>query len=387
MLRSRFAALGLLAVLAIPACTEVPDVLAPGQDAAPAADHTGGTALKVMSQNMYLGANIDLLLTAQTPQQVAEVFQQLRISTQAGNFARAYRLAEQIATQAPHLVGLQEVTTYVLDFGGGVTQTLDFLYVLQAHLAYFAATRGTPTYTAHRAVWTSVAFPASVFDPAFPDVTYQDGDAVLVRSDVPLVGSPTLKSYDTFEVFQVAGTFFENHRGYIAVSAEIDDQVIRFVNTHLEVQMFETTQLAQAAELVGALEDETLPVVIVGDFNSAANHDSPESQMTGSYRLFRNAGYADMWLRQPHSVGGVTCCQAPTLTNAVSELGQRLDLVLVRWDSAGFGGQSYVDLVGEDPDDRLTFADPELGTLTLWPSDHAGIVATLWPAPGRLGND
>ena len=345
----------------------------------PAASLVAAPGIKVMSQNMYLGANIDLLLTADDPSDVAAVFQQLQISTQSGMFKRAQQMAYQIATEAPHLVGLQEVTTYQM---GG--QTLDFLYVLQQYLAYFHATFGTPLYSAVRNDNTTVFFRASAFNPAFPDVTYTDGDAILVRQGVTLTGAPTTKQYDTYETFTVAGTSFANRHGYLAVTANIDGQAIRFGNTHLEVQAFAPTQVAQAAEFIEAFEDETLPVILVGDFNSAANHDAPADQTSDSYHMFRNAGYADIWLRGAHSVGGYTCCQDATLTNASSELTQRLDLVLVRWGKAGFGGQSTMDILGEAAADRITFTDPQLGSLTLWPSDHAAVAATLWPAPGRL---
>ena len=180
----------------------------------------------------------------------------------------------------------------------------------------------------------------------------------------------------------VAGQAFDYRRGFASVLAEIDGQPVRFANTHLEVQMFEPVQVAQAAELIATFEDETAPVIMVGDFNSAANQDAPEHQKTASYRMLRNAGYADIWLREPHSVGGYTCCQAPDLTNAESELQQRLDLVLVRWGKAGFGGQTAMQVIGEEPGDRIAVAPG----LTLWPSDHAAVAATLWPARGRLAS-
>jgi endonuclease/exonuclease/phosphatase family metal-dependent hydrolase len=338
----------------------------------------GGPAIMVMSQNMYLGANIDLLLTAESAGDVAQVFEQLTTSTLAGDFGRARQMAYQIATHAPHLVGLQEVTRYDMATPMGV-QTLDFIYVLQAYLGYFHMVLGTPMYTVVRSDWTTVTFPASAFGP-FPDVTYTDGDAILVRSDVTLVGEPTMKQFDAYEVFSVAGTSFDYRRGYMAVTARIGDLEVRFGNTHLEVQHFAETQVAQAAEMIAAFEDETIPVILVGDCNSAANPHAPARAKTASYRMFRNSGYADIWLREPHSVGGETCCQAPDLTSPESELDERLDLVLVRWGKAGFGGQTSMDVIGEEPGDRIEV----LPGLWLWPSDHAGVIATLWPAPGRV---
>jgi len=339
----------------------------------PAATVVAGEGIKVMSQNLYLGANIDLLLTADSPDDIALVFQQLGTSTLAGDFGRARQIALQIALEAPHLVGLQEVTTYQLG-----PLTLDFLYVLQAYLDGLHAVLGTPAYTAVRHDNTTVVFNASAFGP-FPDVTYTDGDAILVRSDVAVIGAPTLKKYDHFEIFSVAGTSFANRRGYLAVTAQVGDRVIRFGNTHLEVQLFEDTQLLQAAELIEAFADEDLPVVLVGDFNSAGNHDAAEDQMSGTYHMLRNAGYADLWLRQPHSVSGYTCCQGADLTNVASQLGQRLDLVLVRYGNAGFGGKSTMEVLGDEPADRISIPDGP----TLWPSDHAAVAARFWPAPGR----
>jgi hypothetical protein len=79
-------------------------------------------------------------------------------------------------------------------------------------------------------------------------------------------------------------------------------------------------------------------------------------------------------------VGGLTCCQVADLSNTVSDLDQRLDVVFVRWGAAGFGGQSSVEVIGEEVGDIFTHP---LG-YTLWPSDHAGVAAWIWPAPGRL---
>jgi endonuclease/exonuclease/phosphatase family metal-dependent hydrolase len=171
-------------------------------------------------------------------------------------------------------------------------------------------------------------------------------------------------------------------RGYLAVTAQVEGHTIRFANTHLEVQRFQDTQVAQARQLIEELAASTVPVVLVGDFNSAANHDAARDEGTPTYKMLRNAGYADLWIREAGSVTGYTCCQGADLTNEVSLLDQRLDLVLVRYGNAGFGGRSMVKLIGDEPSDRITVEHPWLGWVTLWPSDHAGVAATMWPAPG-----
>jgi endonuclease/exonuclease/phosphatase family metal-dependent hydrolase len=331
-----------------------------------------------MTQNLYLGANIDLLLTASTPEDFALVFQQL-LTSNAGSLGRAQQLATQIIEEAPHLVGLQEVTRFTFTTQAG-TVVLDYLDVLQWYLNYFCAIGSTPyTWTPIRNDLTSSG-PIAL--PGLPVITYTDADAILVRNDVELLEEPTLVAYDVFETFSLGGFALPFPRGYLAVTAKAEGHTFRFVTTHLEVQRFENTHVAQVQQLIEEMDASPVPVIMAGDFNSAANHEATDEQESPAYKKLRNAGYTDLWLREPKSVAGYTCCQGPDLTNEVSVLDQRLDLVLVRYGNAGFGGQSRVGIVGDEVSDRITVTDPMLGMVTLWPSDHAGVAATIWPAPG-----
>ena len=371
----------LATALLIPlACTDSPTetLLEPVE---PSAAVVKAPGLTVMSQNMYLGANIDLLLAASTPQEFAVVFQQLQTSNAEG-FGRAQKLAMQILEEAPHFVGLQEVTRYTFTFPAPVgTQTMDFLSILKAYLDYFYSIGATPY------MWNPIrhdlAASAPIILPGLPVITYTDGDAILVRNDVQILEAPTLVKFDVFETFSLAGYDLDMRRGYLAVTAEVDGQTIRFANTHLEVQRFGDTQTAQIEQLIEELDEATLPVVLVGDFNSAANHDAAPEEKSPAYHMLRKAGFSDLWLRERKSVTGYTCCQGPDLTNPISELSQRLDLIMVRYGKAGFGGQSKVEIIGEEVSDRFPVLDKDGNpVVTLWPSDHAGVVATLWPAPG-----
>ena len=71
------------------------------------------------------------------------------------------------------------------------------------------------------------------------------------------------------------------------------------------------------------------------------------------------------------AASGFTCCQAADLRNLPSELFKRIDFVL-----AGTGPLSVRDIhrIGEPPTDR-TPGNP--GRPRLWPSDHAGVAASL----------
>lgn len=373
----------LLALLiAIPSgcADDTSDLLAPED---PAGGVLSAAGITVMSQNMYLGASLNALLTPGGDLTVP--LQELLTSNAAFPGAtppipaRMFRLAELIAAQDPDLVGLQEVTTWTFTPPGGPAQTLDYLETIHYLLSVMT---GAPW----AAVRNPLADPPVVAVPLAPGVDllvkYNDADAILYRMDrVTPLGPPILERYESKVTYTVGGTSFPNWRGYMALPVQVDatgDRFI-FVNTHLEVQDEVETQLAQTAELIRVFHDAALPVVMVGDFNSAANHDAPETQKTPTYGMLRNAGFQDLWVREARSVGGVTCCQAGDLTNAESQLGQRLDLVLVRYGGAGFGGQSTMDVTGEEQADRVEVVP---GALTLWPSDHAGVAATFWPAPG-----
>lgn len=356
-----------------------PEVLAPdGPDRRFAASEP----LVVMSRNMYLGADIDLVLGGGDPTAaVAAAYSQL-LTNNAGNMGRALALASEIAEQRPHLVGLQEVTRYELSPDGATwSPLLDYMDALQAYLGLLGL--GGEYDVAVRQDNVSLPLPLVLGGVFQGFIRYTDGDAILVRSDVPWF-DPAMGHFDAQAELTVAGMTFENLRGWNAVTATAAGHTVRFVNSHFEIQRFRPVQEAQARELVDLFRDGDLPVIMAGDFNSAANPDADADQRTGSYEILRSAGYADLWLRGNGARGGLTCCFASTLTDPDPSLHARLDLVLARYGRVGFGGVARMDVVGEESADRITVTDPELGSLELWPSDHAGVVARLWPAPGVL---
>ena len=107
---------------------------------------------------------------------------------------------------------------------------------------------------------------------------------------------------------------------------------------------------------------------MVGDYNSAA-----DGSQTPSYGMIRGAGFVDAWAQVNLGAAGYTCCEAPDLRNAIPQLDQRLDLVWLRDALTGQTGRItggvHIAIVGNNPADRTPSG--------LWPSDHAGVVATL----------
>jgi endonuclease/exonuclease/phosphatase family metal-dependent hydrolase len=276
----------------------------------------------------------------------------------------------EIAARQPEAVGLQEVTHYIFDTVAGV-QNLDYIDVLQLYLTAMGAHYDVAVRQ------NNVTLVIPVGAAGINSVTYTDGDAILVRHDIPW-SNAAHGHYPTQAELNVGGVTFDNLRGWNAVTLHVNGQDIRFVNTHMEIQAFRAVQEQQARELAAMLEDEPLPTVLVGDFNSAANPSAPAEAKTESYHTLRNAGFADLELRDAHSNDIVTCCHLADLSDVVPTFDQRLDLVLARWGKAGFGGQSDIEIViGQRFPDHDYF---------LWPSDHAAVFGKIWPAPGLANN-
>ena len=157
------------------------------------------------------------------------------------------------------------------------------------------------------------------------------------------------------------GSVYRQRRGWAAVDVRTRGAEFRFVTTHLEPEgVGNAVQEAQGREVVAGPANTPLPVVFVCDCNSRADGTG-----TMTYVELLSAGFDDTWrARQPHD-DGLTCCQAADLRNAESLFDRRIDFVLARGEARA----QHVELVGERLEDRL-----ESG---LWPSDHAGVVATL----------
>ncbi len=198
-----------------------------------------------------------------------------------------------------------------------------------------------------------------------------DFDVILARSNVA-TSNVTKDNYPVNYQVPVGPVSVEFKRGFVAVDATIRGRNYRFVNTHLELpgQGYERIQTAQAQELIKKLASETLPVILVGDFNS-----SPEHPVTGAYGLISNKGYADVWpigLRGRRNPG-FTCCQEEILTNEKSVLNKRFDHIFIRNDFEALPlsivGPVVALVVGDKQKDKTDSG--------LWPSDHAGVVATL----------
>jgi endonuclease/exonuclease/phosphatase family metal-dependent hydrolase len=207
--------------------------------------------------------------------------------------------------------------------------------------------------------------------PTFSDIRLNDYDALLIRSDLPVANVASANYANLAPLFGPLPLL----RGWIAADVIVNETTVRVLSTHLEASN-PTFSGPQAGELVSMFQGVRSPIVLLGDFNSG-----PGDDLT-AYQTLTGAGFVDVWTAGRFLGPGLTCCSASDLSNQVTQgaYDKRIDLVLVR-DQAHRGRSDRPDLladaqvavVGEEPSERL----PTAGGYRLWPSDHAGVVATL----------
>ena len=338
---------------------------------------------RVMTRNLYLGAEIQSLAASGTLDEFLVGAQAALAQIAANNFpARAEALAAEIIEKKPHLVGLQEVYNYTINGTNGPLPFRDYLEDLLAALAAQGAD--------YRVAAVVRNLDLELDIPGFGRVGIMDRDVILAQGNVPtevvdLTGY-CRASIDgcNFQVIvrpetPIGPIAFE--RGFVAVDALIGNLPMRFVNTHLEVRNVDLTnplspfvQAAQSSELIGILgvvpNPQSAPIIIVGDINSSPEHEIVELpvwpyQIVPPYMQFVSTGYWDAWTLRPGNSKGYTCCQAEDLLNPESILSERIDMIF----SDEVPARVKANVVGNDEDD--------LGLLGLWPSDHAGVAARL----------
>lgn len=318
---------------------------------------SAASKLGVITRNLYVGTNVDAVISALRTEDPADDLPALvtAIETiQRTDFpARAAAIADEIAKAGPHAVGLQEVSQIDLTLPPlGVDIHQDFLSTLLSELSA-------------RGLEYEVAAQVKNIEAApFPGLSLVDFDVLLVRHGVE-VGATTAHNFTANLGTVAPGVILK--RGWVTATVTIEGTELVLASTHLEsgsVPGFAELRAAQAQELVGSLDAAT-PAVLIGDLN-----DAPGSPM---YQVLVGAGFIDVWRALRPGVVGNTCCHLDDLSNKLPDLSQRIDYIFARGlerSHAGLIGK--VERLGEVPADRL--AGP-IGKI--WPSDHAGLLAEL----------
>jgi endonuclease/exonuclease/phosphatase family metal-dependent hydrolase len=316
----------------------------------------GHHEVRVLTQNMYVGASLGILLGAKTLNDLITkaipTFSNDILATKPDE--RAAAMAAEIAKQRPDFVALHEA--WMLTAGGFKMDLLKSVLEALKALGQPYALVGGGTVNQEDLNLTSFGV----------NFHLTDRDAILMRTDVDiLIIGVQSQQFPTTITLPPPLNQITIHGGYVSVDATVRGQPLRFVSVHLIPNP--GTILAHTTELLQlAANTTTLPLVFGGDFNTTA--DDPTNPSYVIYQTLINAGLVDAWNPQRP---GFTCCQDPTLLNARSTLDHRIDLILFR----GAFAVEDINLIGNKPSDRTPSG--------LWPSDHAGIVATLAGPGGR----
>jgi Endonuclease/Exonuclease/phosphatase family len=367
----------LLAACLAVACTEPhplgPDAAA-AQRSALLADEIAQPprGLTALTWNVYVGAEIERVIQAQTPEEAVALATEEWAHVRATNFpARAGALAAAIAARRPHIVGLEELALY---------RTTDRPFEeLANHVAYDFLQLVLDSLHAHGVEYVAAAVDRTTDiqvpviagvdaagQPVLAGVRFTDGDAVLARSDVPFESAQS-GTYAAFLPVTIGGANTGVFQGWSSIEATVAGRAYRVVVTHLAGQEVQDIQVAQTQELLALLGAESRPTILVGDFNSDAFGADP-TRATPSYGMVRAAGFSDSWAVPDRDAPGLTCCERADLLNAQPTFDQRIDFVFARKLPAGARPIRRA-VVGDRRGDRTAAG--------LWPSDHGGVVVDL----------
>jgi hypothetical protein len=336
---------------------------------------TNGQPIPVMTRNLYVGADLSPVFAAAAKGDGPGIVQATTATWQnvkATNFPeRAGALADEIEDSEPLLVGLQEVSLFRTGPPDSITGTptpaehveLDYLDLLLReldqrglHYAPVTITKGA-----------DAEIPGFTAPGVLQDIRLTDRDVILARTDVSSskvqLSNKQTGNYATYASLPIGqtGQSIKLLHGWGSVDVTLRGQTFRFINTHLEPEgPLSAIQVAQGNELLNGPANTSLPVILVGDFNSRADGTG-----TPTYENLIGAGFKDAWsATHPRELGN-TWGHDADLLNTTVDFDRRLDLVLFR------GGPCALDadVVGDELSDRTPSG--------LWPSDHGGVVATL----------
>jgi endonuclease/exonuclease/phosphatase family metal-dependent hydrolase len=355
------------------------DLSAPSSDPQvlprPAADPPGAKRITVYTQNLYVGADVDAVIAALASGDQAAALDALShaVATlhRTSFEARAAAIADEIARVRPDVVGFQEGSKIDVDLtplGAPIVAHEDFLVTLRNALA----ARGLSGYAVADTI-TNIQ--ASLLSGL---VSLTDYDIMLVNTERVTVGSTFKKNFAEND-----GPFagIDLIRGFIGAEITVEGRGYVVVTTHTEgtdlTPLVDYHQLhaSQMQEIVDRVSLLDLPAIVMGDLN--------DSEVSPMYSVMRDAGFADAWRTLRPGGEGNTCCHLSDLSDSGPPAGtfdQRIDYVFAR----GFGVvgrdlHGQITRYGVLKPDQLTGPDG-----TLWPSDHAGLVATL-VAPAAIG--
>ena len=317
-----------------------------------------GGDVKVMSRNIYLGADIISLATAPNLDAFKVNAEAMYGIVKATDFpARAVGLAAEIKANRPELIGLQEAATWSSgpagDPAAATKVDYDFTKLLLAALK-------------KQGLKYSVLVDQTEFDFEAPtmtqDVRLTMHDVILVCGDSKIkIGKTSKSRYKALVEIPTQAGLAKVYRGWTAVDASVGGRTFKFVNTHLEAYGDGVRQ-SQAKELFaagGPLSNKTKPAILLGDLNS---DPSVNDASADAYKVFTGAGMKDVYG-----------------TKRVQTFGMDEKLIVPKPTS-----DVWIDHIFYSPSKNFSVVSKGIvGTkpfrkiAPLWASDHMGVVAKL----------
>ena|SRR5436190_3426463 len=348
--------------------------------------------VKVMTRNLYLGADLGPGMRATSFQALVDGAGQILNQVDANNFAaRANELAQEIRSTNPDVIGLQEAAlwrTQPCDKSplppSATTVRYDYLASLLAQV-----NKGKKLYRVAIAkpefdfeVWANTDGNEATAGPGCPMGSEINGrltmrDAILVRKGVKFTHART-GTFKTLLRVKPAGVNVDVTRGWTSIDARVHGKKFHFVNTHLEAFDNNPTtnstntgkdvangqiRQAQAKELVAKRGParSKLPVILVGDLNSDVKTQVKPGDSL-AYRALLKSGFAE------RSTSKNGCCLNADVLSASGggspkDFNHRVDHVMTN-------APKKVKLLSS----TITGGKPLLGW---WGSDHQGLVSRL----------
>jgi endonuclease/exonuclease/phosphatase family metal-dependent hydrolase len=324
---------------------------------APAVASAKKQDLKVMTRNVYLGADLIPLASAPDEASFEQAAAQRFQTVQNNDFpARAKLIAAEIKKAKPDLVGVQEATTWrrgpdgVKD--GPATPATQVVYDSATELLKALKKAGAPYKLAVERPWFDFEAPTSLGY----DVRITQNDAILVRKGSKVRITKRFKGgFDKhFDPPTVRGPAPEL-RGWVGVDAVLAKHKFRFVSTHLEAYSADIAnqQMQELLKKGGPLGSKKRASILVGDFNADAS--KPKSAENPAYYTALGAGFKNGLPKRK------TCCFAEDLHSTADKL------------------ETWIDHIVTRPKVKVVKSGI-VGTKQsggIYPSDHAGITATL----------
>jgi endonuclease/exonuclease/phosphatase family metal-dependent hydrolase len=321
----------------------------------------------VMTYNVNEGTDFQQVVGTQTLQEfllgVGQVITQVRGTNPP---ERMQAVARQILEAQPELLSLQEVDqwyTGTFDPVAGTCGTMTLQYdMLQELLSDLSAQGGHYKVAVQVIQYAFPPTPGLIPPSDYICVSVNDYNVTLARTDLPSWifqwSNPQSGIFVNELVLQTPIGPVPLPRSWNSVDAQFFGHSFRYINTHLE-SFDATIRELQGGELRAGPATTNLPVVIAMDSNAQA-FPLPQDP---TYSDFMSAGYHDVWSEIFPRIAGLTCCQDEADNNPVSELYQRIDLVL----TLGKVDPWEVRRIGATPRSRLQDG--------LWPSDHTAVAA------------